>query len=341
MKRKITTIAIALLTLLLASCGKDNTTGQTADKPNRVTIGAVIGVPSRAGTLAIPDGYKLRYILEVYNTESPDNILLREEKTATTVGNIEFTFQLTAAGDYKALLWADFIEANATTSPIGFGNPDGTSINFDHYDDLHYATDNPNRLASVTLRSTGAKYKVNDPTRDAFCSSVDIKKEVGAYDGTVTLTRPFGQLNLSDKNAALAATMKSATLAYSVPEGFNVATGITTTTLVAVNPTVPTPAAGSGLLLTDYIFAPAPPAQTTLGEIAMTFTSDDAAHLLDDFTIPANIPVKRNRRTNASGTILHQSDVPSQDAKLSVSITDDWDGSATDTDKDLDLYKNN
>lgn len=336
MKRTITTIAIALLTLLLASCGKDKTTEQTADKTNRVTIGAVIGVPSRAGTLAIPDGYKLRYILEVYDTESPANLLLREEKTATTVGNIEFTFQLTAAGDYKALLWADFIRASATTVNQQCNTPNGTRIIFTNYEDLHYLT--RKLLTSVTLQYTGADYKVNDPTRDAFYASVDIKKEVGAHDGTVTLTRPFGQLNLTDKNAALAATMESATLAYSVPKGFNVATGIPTTDLVTVNPTVPTPAAGSGLLLTDYIFAPALPAQTTLGEIAMTFTSDDAAYQLDAFIIPANIPVERNRRTNVSGTILHQSDAPSTDARLSVSITDAWDSSATDTDKNLDLY---
>ena len=333
MKRTVTAITITLLTLMAASCGKDKNIDRTAAGADRVTLGASLdNGTSRAGTLVIPDGHKLRYILEVWDTESDANLLLREEKIATTVENIEFTFQLTAAGDYKALLWADFIEADAEIEGGSmFGNPDGTTVHYYYYRKLHYITLPP--LTSVTLNPSTA-YKVNDPARDAFCAAVDIKKEVGAYNGAVTLTRPFGQLNLTDKNPALAATVASATLTYIVPEGFNVATG-NPTGFVMVNPTVTTPAAGTGLLLTDYIFAPASPAQTTLGEIAITFTSNDPAHLLDPFTVPANIPVQRNRRTNVSGAILHQSDAPSDDARLSVTVTDAWDGDATDIDPAL------
>ena len=333
MKRTVTAITITLLTLLAASCGKDKNIDRTAAGADRVTLGASLdNGMSRAGTLVIPDGHKLRYILEVWDTESDANLRHREEKTATTVENVEFTFQLTTTGDYKALLWADFIKDNAGTGEFEYLNPDGTSVQHDQYTDLHYITKPP--LTSVELRKTG--YKVNDPARDAFCAAVDIKKEVGAYDGAVTLRRPFGQLNLADKNPTLAATVADATLAYSVPQGYNVATGSPSADLLAVNPTVTTPAAGTGLLLTDYIFAPADPAQTTLGEIAITFASNDPAHLLDPFTVPANIPVQRNRRTNVSGAILHQSDAPSDDARLSVTVTDAWDGSATD--RDIDLY---
>ena len=333
MKRTVTAITITLLTLMAASCGKDKNIDRTAAGADRVTLGASLdNGTSRAGTLVIPDGHKLRYILEVWATDSDANLLLREEKIATTVENIEFTFQLTAAGDYKALLWADFIEADAEIEGGSmFGNPDGTTVHYYYYRKLHYITLPP--LTSVTLNPSTA-YKVNDPARDAFCAAVDIKKEVGAYNGAVTLTRPFGQLNLTDKNPALAATVASATLTYIVPEGFNVATG-NPTGFVMVNPTVTTPAAGTGLLLTDYIFAPASPAQTTLGEIAITFTSNDPAHVLDPFTVPANIPVQRNRRTNVSGAILHQSDAPSDDARLSVTVTDAWDGDATDIDPAL------
>ena len=335
MKRTVTAITITLLILLAVSCGKDKNIDRTAAGADRVTLGASLdNGTSRAGTLVIPDGHKLRYILEVWDTESPANLLLREEKTTTTVENVEFTFQLTAAGDYKALLWADFIEEDAYPQLILCTNPDGTSVQYNHYDDLHYWTSG--LLTYVKLSTTGTAYKVNDPARDAFCAAVDIKKEVGAYDGAVTLRRPFGQLNLADKNPTLAATVADATLAYSVPQGYNVATGSPSADLLAVNPTVTTPAAGTGLLLTDYIFAPASPAQTTLGEIAITFASNDPAHLLDPFTVPANIPVQRNRRTNVSGAILHQSDAPSDDARLSVTVTDAWDGSATD--RDIDLY---
>ena len=331
MKRTVTAITITLLTLMAASCGKDKNIDRTAAGADRVTLGASLdNGTSRAGTLVIPDGHKLRYILEVWNTKNPANLLYREEKTATAVENVEFTFQLTAAGDYKALLWADFIQ-DIELKVIIHTNPDGTDVQYNHYNDLHYNTIAP--LTSVTLNPSTA-YKVNDPARDAFCAAVDIKKEVGAYNGAVTLTRPFGQLNLTDKNPALAATVASATLTYIVPEGFNVATG-NPTGFVMVNPTVTTPAAGTGLLLTDYIFAPASPAQTTLGEIAITFTSNDPAHVLDPFTVPANIPVQRNRRTNVSGAILHQSDAPSDDARLSVTVTDAWDGDATDIDPAL------
>ena len=180
MKRTVTAITITLLTLLAASCGKDKNIDRTAAGAHRVTLGASLdNGTSRAGTLVIPDGHKLRYILEVWDTESDANLRHREEKTATTVENVEFTFQLTTTGDYKALLWADFIKDNAGTGEFEYLNPDGTSVQHDQYTDLHYITKPP--LTSVELRKTG--YKVNDPARDAFCAAVDIKKEVGAYDG--------------------------------------------------------------------------------------------------------------------------------------------------------------
>ena len=336
MKRLATSTGIILLALLLiVSCGKDKNIDQTAATASTVTLGASVNNgTSRAASITIPDHHELRYILEVWSTGDNADILQRHELISATGENVKFSFKLDATGDYKALLWADFVPEGATTAEETISTAAG-DITFLHYPDHRYHT--LQSLRQVSLADVLTDYIVNHPTRDAFCASVNIKKEIGAYDGTVTLARPFGQLNLVEKNTTLAATMTSATLAYEVPDGFDVETGTTAST-ATVKPTVLTPAPGTGLLLSDYIFAPTAPAQTTLDEIAITFESNATTHILDPFTIPANIPVERNRRTNVTGTILQQSDRPSNDAALTVTVSDAWDATTGDIDTDIDLY---
>ena len=112
MKRTVTAITITLLVLLAASCGKDK-----VQPDYSVTLSVSIdNGTSPAGTIAIPEGHKLRYIVEAWDAETPANLILREEKIADTGENVEFAFQLPGTSDYKALLWADFIKENTGTS---------------------------------------------------------------------------------------------------------------------------------------------------------------------------------------------------------------------------------
>ena len=323
---------VLLLVALAAACGHDTEIGGADGSADGVTLGAAIdrGL-SRGGTLAVPDGHKLRHVLEVWTTGDNAALVHRDERvTADGAGSVRFEFRLTGNGAYTALFWADFVKEDAATSA-------GTSPNGDaytRYADNHYAT-TPD-LMHVALADAGNAYTVNDDSRDAFFARVDIEKGTGAYKGNATLVRPFGQLNLAESDAGQAiADVTSVTLAYSVPGSFNVATGMPGEPVV-VRPAASTlpvaTATRRANLAYDYIFAPAEPAQTTLGEIVLAFTNDAAAgYTFTDFTVPANIPVARNRRTNVRGSILHRSGSPTGSTKLSVTMTGGW-NDADDTD---------
>ena len=313
---------------LITSCSQDEAAGPQNEASNRVRIGASIdqAVQTRAASVTIPENHKLRYVLEVWSTGDAPTLICKYEKIATDATAVEFTFDLTEAKDYKALLWADFV-TNWTGSKVDAA---GSLNEYTHYADHYYVTNSADGLKAVILAKTGTNYVINDDARDAFFSCLPFEKGTGAFAKSVELKRPFGQINVIEKNTALRDNVTSMTLTYKVPQTFSVETGATTGT-VEVNPTVNTLPTADGdrkaNLFYDYIFTPAE-GQTTLGEIKLTFTDNDPATNLNDFTIPANMPVKRNKRTNISGSILHTSTVPSTSAKLSVTVSDGWTGEA-------------
>lgn len=311
---------------LITSCSQDEAAGPKNEASNRVRIGASIdqAVQTRAASVTIPENHKLRYVLEVWSTGNVPTLICKYEKIAKDATAVEFTFDLTEAKDYKALLWADFVPDSETGTPVTTPNA------YTHYADHYYVTNSADGLKAVTLAKKGADYVINDDARDAFFACLPFEKGTGAFADNVELKRPFGQINVIEKNTALRDNVASMTLTYKVPQTFSVETGATTGT-VDVNPTVNTLPTADGdrkaNLFYDFIFAPAT-GQTTLGEIKLTFTDNDQATNLNDFTIPANMPVKRNKRTNISGSILHTSTVPSTSAKLSVTVSDGWTGEA-------------
>lgn len=310
---------IIALVGLITSCGQDEAAGPQNETSNRVRIGANIdqALQTRAASVTIPGHHQLRYVLEVWSTGTGAACIYRDEKTATTADAMAFDFTLSEAGDYKALLWADFVSESASTTQVTSANT------YTHYADLHYKTNSATGLKAVTLAKTGTNYVINDDARDAFFACIPIKKETGAFEENVELTRPFGQINVIEKNANLLAKVASMTLAYAVPDYFNVETG-EPSRATGVTPrvsTLPTATADSKAnLFYDYIFAPAT-GQTTLNEIRLVFASNDSHVTLPDYTIPANMPVVRNKRTNINGSILTAN---SNDVTLTVSVSDRW-----------------
>ncbi|WP_195594759.1 DUF6562 domain-containing protein [Bacteroides fragilis] len=321
MKKYTLYLLLAALTGLFASCSQDENPAQTSEN-NSVRIGASIdgALRTRAGTdFTIPDGYKLRYVLEVYS--SANALVQKHEQTATDANSVNFDFKLADAGTYTAVVWADFVTDGTGTKVDAIDQLN----EYTHYADKHYKT--TDNLQQVGVITTG--YVINDESRDAFCACKTITKEVGALTQSITLTRPFGQINVIEKKADLCEKVASMTLTYKVPASFNVKTGAVSNS-AEVKPTVNTPLPTATTdrkanLFYDFILAPAA-GQTTLEAIAMEFTSADNTVVLNDYTIPANMPVKRNKRTNISGSILHTSTAPSDAASLSVGISNGWEG---------------
>lgn len=302
---------------LITSCSRDEAAGPQNEASNHVRIGAGINAMTRAASVTIPANHKLRYVLEVWSTGTESTCIYRDEKATTEATAVAFDFVLTEAGNYKALLWADFVPDSETGTPVNTPNK------YTHFADHYYVTNSADGLKAVALAKTGADYVINDDARDAFFSCLPFEKGTGAFADNVELKRPFGQINVIEKNTDLLAKVGTMTLTYAVPNKFNVETSEPTGT-ADVTPTVSSLPTATDVrkanLFYDFIFAPTT-GQTTLGEIALTFESKDAHVTLPDYKIPANMPVVRNKRTNISGSILKAN---SNDVKLTVTVSDGW-----------------
>jgi hypothetical protein len=286
-----------------ASCEKD-IPDDNPDTGHRVVISAQIdeGTVSCARTRSADElrleGYSLRYLLEVWtdNDEGDNERVLREEMLPTTASNrVSFDFSLPEAGDYRALLWADYVIEEAFLA----GKLDK---------DLYYQTGSARGLKNVSL--IASTYAVNTPSRDAFFGRVDFTKTegtpaaIGSITAPLTLSRPFGRMNVIEKNAVPLAKLTAMSLSYDVPKAFNVEDGTVSETTIKAKvegiSVFPSPARDTANLFYDYIFAPAGDA-LQLGEITVDYTLDGAAR---KFPIPAGVPIERNRRTNVMGNIL-------------------------------------
>lgn len=320
---------IALVGLMTA-CSQDEVAGPQTYEPTSVTLSASVdrNIQTRAATM--PGECKLRYILEVWTTGENPVLKLRKEELKEDFSGVDFTFNLTDATDYNALLWADFIQASVTTPT----KQTISGVECDHYQDFNFKT--TENLKNIIRTPVG-----NIPTlhNDAFCACHPISKKTGAYSDNVQLVRPFGQINIIEKDADVIAKIYQTEVVFNVPKGYNVENGMPTSETESVRKAVFSYPLSSpnhdctANLFYDYIFAPTT-GQTTLGEIKLTFTSSDKTLQIGDFTIPANMPVERNKRTNISGHIVSVSDVPNDEAKLSVTISDGWSNDLIEKDSD-------
>ena len=194
--------------------------------------------------------------------------------------NITFSFELADQGDYKAVLWADYIVSGATASG-------------DHYPDKYYKTDNADGLKKVTIII--AAYTYADQLREAFAAVVPFTKGATAKnDLTATLVRPLTKVTIAEKNTEMIGKCKDMTATYTVPSEFNAfseevsptatydATYITTSmdgTDITINGN------NCKILFSDYVFTTA---DATLGGIKLTFTGTGSI-TMNDRDIPANI----------------------------------------------------
>ena len=324
---------IALVGLMTA-CSQDEAAEPQTYEPTSVTLSASVDRSIQTRAITMPSDCKLRYILEVWTTGESPVLKLRKEELKEDFSGVDFTFDLTDAGDYNALLWADFIQARVTTPTT----QTISGVECDHYQDLNFKT--TENLKNIIRTPAG-----NIPTlhNDAFCACHPISKKTGAYSDNVQLVRPFGQINIIEKNADALAKVSKTKAVFNVPKGYNVENGMPTSeTEEATKTAAFYPLSGSkndctANLFYDYIFAPTT-GQTTLGEIKLTFTSNDDNLQIGDFTIPANMPVERNKRTNISGHIVSVSDAPNNEAKLSVTISDGWSNDLIEKDADVGDY---
>ena len=231
------------------------------------------------------DVYDLHY--EVYMTAVNDELASKPllfDRTVEMVGDkTTITIDLLNDQDYTILFWA---------------NKKGT----DHFD-------------LEDLRAVKVKQPIvaNNDDRDAFCGKDQIIQHDGAQTRTVTLTRPFAQVNIAtlvpskDKIGYDVTPSKSYVKISDIPTAFNVFTGLPEGQATAIEfstkedpATIPADSIyveGKGYkwVAMNYIVVP-----ESVVEVYYEITT---ANGVVKNTIN-NVPVKKNYRTNIIGNLL-------------------------------------
>lgn len=318
---------LTVLVGLLASCSQDEAAGpQTNTESNRVTFTASLPAdfaqPGTRAALPSQTGYQLRFILEVWD-ETYTNLKVRQEVCAKPTDQfMKFTFELQDIGNYQALLWADYIDANTQSSPATIA---GLS-NVAHYPDKYYTTDAAAGLKAVSLKTDVYTYTT---AKDAFCLHLSFEKKATALNNlNGTLIRPFTLLSIGERNIDNWNICETVKATYTIPTTINVSTGELSGTHTAVYNDKPE---GKDMLVkdfdvktffSDYIFAPMNGG--TMGDIVMEFTptSSNKDKEFGKVTIPAGIPLKANFRVRAGGYLAIVQDVPSPSVQMLVDVAD-------------------
>lgn len=306
---------IIALVGLMTSCSQDETDAlQTATESNRVTLTASLPEDfAQIGTRALPAAptdHKLRCILEVWTQGESPALKHREEQVGLTGDNVVFDFTIDE-GTYDCLFWADFIGKDAKGLSVTIGD-----LSYGHYDDKFYVTNNStNGLKAISIIEN--KYAFNTDARDAFFGHYVLEKRTAAVTNPSipALTRPFAKLTIREKNATNYGYCNGLTATYNVPTTFNVLDGTVSGTAQV---TCSSKSTEPQTLFSDYILTDA---SSTLGSIDLTFTGSKD---LQSVTIPAGIPLKRNYKTNAAGSLISEKPEVIKDVKLTVDINSDW-----------------
>lgn len=328
---KVYSLVLVLSALLLTSCQRDELQGGSISG-EEVTVSISAVVPGDGGAVVKSNdnpgnGSEVnRCILEVYLLEGEDGSAtasLYGTRQVVKVENLTAAFEdlnLITGQKYRLVLWADHVDDPEN----GLGT------------DLYYDTEN---LPSVSYKS-GTEYESNEDRRDAFFKVEEFELD-GPEDRTVSLTRPFGQINIITTDYGLIPSTHPdllpvrVKLAFpSIPTSIDLVNGtvndmakVITSTAVYIAGLDVDGEEDSKQLSFDYILAPAE-GQTVVSEFTMSFLKEDGTTpVAKDYTFE-NIPVQRNYRTNVSGALL------TDRAGLSIEVKPDFDGSDIPVDAD-------
>ena len=327
---------------MITSCSQNETDALQNANNKMVSITASLPVdfvqPNPQSRAALPeapdDQYKLRCILEIWDEELTTLKVRKEVCPAAGAEKIDFTFELDN-GEYHALLWADYVGKNAVAQATAIA---GLS-DVQHYADRWYETNNATGLKEVRVMAMDVKFE----KQDAFFAAKPFTKEATALkDLAATLTRAVAKLTIAEKSTTNFAYCKSVEFKYNVLTTLDVSTGIVSGTASFAN-VYGSGNAGFGeditindipckVLFSNYILANT---DGTMPEISLEFAATaESGKVLNKVTIPAGIPIKRNHRINAAGTLILAQDAPSKAVNMTVDIDSEWE--TTDVEHNID-----
>lgn len=302
---------MAALLLGTASCSSDMEPTMGDDM-----VRFTIELPGNIDSRAISDGSKANKLtVAVYDDQGKELSDIRVNKDIPHQTTVEF--KLVKGQKYSFAFWAQ-----AAGAPYNF--------------------DTANKTVSVSYTDA----KSNDEKRDAFYAYRADMTVNGPISETITLYRPFCQLNYgaSDYNDAIAAGVKATKSAVTVNRAataFNLETGATTGEVVPVTftqeilPNDPATLTVEGnpyqWMAMNYFLVPDNEAVITT---TLKLFEDGNANPVRDLTV-YSVPVQKNHRTNIVGNLF------TEDVNFNVIIDEHfdqpdynvvlWDGHSTET----------
>lgn len=215
MKKNFLFTAMAfVMGLIAASCSQDeiiSSKDQTGGGTVSIAVNIPVNDPVTRVAPTIPDGYKLRCILQLVKSSDNSDITDGRYVQEVAAGSEKVTFTFNAPSDaYKCLFWADYVKGTVTD----------------------VATDADNIYNTADLKAIG--YTANAGSEmfkgdvaDAFyaCSLEPVTGN-GSL-ASITMKRPFTKITFKDGQSAYDEYTKIIIKDLPAPTGFNVMTGET------------------------------------------------------------------------------------------------------------------
>ena len=311
MKNFFKSLAIcALAALTFASCQKENAGGNMDDQSSVVSINLTSPL---MGTKAFADGNTVNTVhVHVYKVDASGNLSYIAPTTGSptkevtmTGGSATYSARLVTGQKYTFVFWADY-QADGYTSP--------------------YTYDAVNQTISVNYNAA-----CNDEKRDAFYAVIPNVTITGAYSQSVTLKRPFAQVNFgvttADYDAAVAAGVTvngAAVKCTKAANAINLLNGTTSGEVDATFATATLPSETLTAANTSYKYVAmnyvlVGKDAKTLSEITLTLNATGAASGRPEYTY-TNIPLQGNYRTNIVGNLF------TSPASINITVDSDFEG---------------
>ena len=356
MVKKFSGIFIVML-MILFSCAEKIDTGNGRNGMVDYTI--KVSIPQGIKTYASENGgatnvtdKDLRYIMEVWTTDSPAKLAYRAHQIVSgnfTTQDVSFPVRLIAK-DYNFVFWADFV-TKGSTADLYYKTSDNTGLEQDAVEDVTN-TDLAAAAAAIGKGLTDIKMlkldAISDDAKDAYFANLDVNlSNSDQMPPTVKLQRPFGKYRLIATDAPqgyLAATqLGNVKVDYATAMGananfyteFDASTGkVIGNPSPVTNYTAPSTVDLStrvgtqdytnvSVLAFDYIFAPLDVNQTF--PVAFDATVYDKASPFGQVgdRVISSIPIVRNKLTTVIGNFFTNS------ALLNVIVAPAFDGDPT------------
>ena len=300
--------------LWFASCSDDENGGSVDVPAGNMRVSAVFPESLTDDSLGLEmNGHQLRFIIELWTKGDAGQLAYRTEQLVTPVeGQRNATVEIpVAAGLYDCLMWADYIDAGASSQTgEGGGN---------RYTDKYYDTSD---LHNVRVKDMNAL--VDNNACDAFFYACEVNKGGDACLLDVEMMRPFTRVRLMEKYWREFSLLQGLNATFTSYPQFNVATGTVGEETAQVNVNYPNfdPSTSSnGTLFSTYIFANAE--SRNWGNVEVTFTTE--FHGTQTVTVPDIVPLLRGNHVKVSGNMMAESPEPDTEFEIHFDIdVEDW-----------------